>query len=156
MWFAPSDEAATIDAPLDFVRLSSASGESSVLISGSAVLFNTDRPETRQLARWMTLANFGENYSSEGSSVVANLRLRNGPNDRYGETSGRLADVATSALDEQIMRVGPYSQVWIPEELLLVLEDGIERWLGEGPEVLPGALAEFEAAWQEWEAEQED
>ncbi len=153
MWFADSDGAAIIDAPTALFRMPGPAD--GLLVSGSVVTFNSDRPETRQLARWLTLVSFGEQYSADGTSVAANVTLRNGFYDRYRDGNGAAADLVSEALIADALRVVPGGTTTTPVPVALSMLSALERWMEEGPEVLPEALAEVEAEWRAWEAEQQ-
>ncbi len=154
MWFTSADLSASIELPLGhFLLPGLENSPPSVLAGGTTIVFWTDRPETRVLARWLTTIGFGPEHLDSSPLVVANTRLimeeRNGP----AVPSELLSGFVGAAMERDRFRIAPISNPRIPSSVLDAYSDAIERWILEGPEVLPEALAEVEAIWQEWEAE---
>ena len=124
------------------------------MVGGLAVVFNIDRPETRQLARYLTSPGFGRAYSATGLTVAANQRVRGSIVDFYPPETGELADLVDSALDAGTLRPWPLADPSVPWEMVNNLNEATADWLSAGPAVLESVLARVEAEWQAWESQQ--
>ncbi len=152
MWWVRADQLAFLDEPLSFFPLPGP--ESSLLVSGGAITFNVDRPETRQLARWFTQPLFGQAYSTFDVSVAANQSILNSRFTQTSERSRTLSGLVATAIETDSLRVFSWAQPTVPTDVLIALDEAMSDWLSAGPAVLEPVLARVESAWQEWEARQ--
>lgn len=152
MWWADTDEGAQIGDSLGFFAIPRSSP--ALFVSGAAITFNVDRPETRQLARWFTQGQFGSAYSTFEGGVPANQAVLTSTFLQRTERGSQQASLVSSAIGTDSIRIFPVGQATVPIEVLEALADATEEWLAGGPDVLESALAKVEAAWQAWESQQ--
>ncbi len=151
MWGASVIDARTITAPISQFPLPGP--QNGLMVDGLAMVFNVDRPETRQLARSLTSPSFGRAYAATGINVAANQRIRGGVFDTYPTQTGDLADMVHEALEIEALRPWPLATPTLPWELVGALNEATLQWLSAGPAVLESVLAGVESAWQSFEAE---
>jgi alpha-glucoside transport system substrate-binding protein len=110
---------------------------------GTAVVFS-DRPEVREVVRFLAEPEFGETWFSSGDGhFSANRRF---DMSRYDPSWRRQAELLRSALDEGTFRLDG-SDMMPPQVGTATFWNAMIRYVRQGPASLHGILANLDAAW---------
>ncbi len=123
---------------------------SPVLVSGTAMVLLSDRPEARSLMGGVTGLDHGVQLARDGSSstVAANMRLD--PSEYLDPRIEQIAWQVRRAAVGDALRLGFLEQV---PDLADIYLDILPRWFDAGPDAdVASFLAEVEAAWLELDA----
>jgi serine/threonine protein kinase/ABC-type glycerol-3-phosphate transport system substrate-binding protein len=110
---------------------------------GTAVVFS-DRPEVREVVRFLTQPGFGRDWFTSGDGLFSpNRRFDLG---QYDPSRRRQAELLLSALDEGTFRLDG-SDMMPTEVGTYTFWNAMIRYIRQGPASLNGILAELDAAW---------
>jgi alpha-glucoside transport system substrate-binding protein len=117
-----------------------------VLGAGTIVGAFSDRPEVRELVRYILSPRYGETVVESGAGFIsANQRFDAA---RYGPFERRQAELIYAALADDTFRFD--GSDLMPQEIGAELFwDAMMRFATKGPESLDAILAELDAAWPE-------
>jgi serine/threonine protein kinase/ABC-type glycerol-3-phosphate transport system substrate-binding protein len=131
----------TVDA---FPFPSPGPGRHAVVGGMNAAVVSSDRPEVREVVRFLADPEFGQEWFASGDGLFsANRRFDLG---QYDPTWRRQAQLLRSALDLGTFRVDG-SDMMPPEVGTTPFWDAMIRYIRQGPASLDGILAELDAAW---------
>jgi serine/threonine protein kinase/ABC-type glycerol-3-phosphate transport system substrate-binding protein len=118
-----------------------------VILGGlSTVLVFADRPEVREVVRFLASPEFGQDWFTAGDGAFsANARF---DSSAYEPAWRRQADVLDAALAADTFRVDG-GDLLPPEVGTDRFWDAMIRYLEEGPDSLDAILTELEAAWSD-------
>jgi alpha-glucoside transport system substrate-binding protein len=110
---------------------------------GSVVVFS-DRPEVREVVRFLVQPEFGEAWFAAGDGLFsANRRF---DTTEYEASWRKQTDLLRSALDEGAFRLDG-SDMMPPEVGTDAFWRAMMLYVADGPESLDSILADLEAAW---------
>jgi len=124
---------------------SSSSAHDDAVVGGMAIaLVFADRPEVREVMRFLASPEFGQDWFTAGDGNLSpNARF---DSSAYDPSWRRVADILRSALVADTFRFDG-ADLMPPEVGTGPFWQGMIRYLEEGPDSLDAILAELEAAW---------
>jgi serine/threonine protein kinase/ABC-type glycerol-3-phosphate transport system substrate-binding protein len=139
----PTGSVGTTTDAFPFPSLSPTHGDVLLGGMGTALVF-TDRPEVREVVRFLSSPEFGQDWFTSGDgNLSANGRFDTGA---YEPSWRRLVRVLRVALEAGTFRLDG-GDLMPPEVGSGPFWDGMVRYLEEGPDSLEGILDDLEAAW---------
>lgn len=143
--YLPEGSVGTTTDAFPFPSLGAANDD--VVVGGlSTVMAFADRPEVREVVRFLASPEFGQDWFTSGEgNFSANSRF---DASAYDPVWRRQADNLRAALDADTFRVDG-SDLMPPEVGTNPFWQAMIRYLDDGPQSLDAILAELEAAWPE-------